>query len=583
MKKFLRNAVCFSCVLLLVSFYACKTTRTTSETDNTGNPKKLTEDQLLQNTSLFMDGLREKYLGNNQKALGLFAQCITQNPGNDGALYEMACLLFDQNRLADALVMVKDASKRKPGNIWYSLLMAQIYSAQKDYDNAERIYKTIADKNPDKAEIYFEWADACILNGNYTGAIKVYDQLESKIGRQQESTTQKEKLYMQLGKPAKAIEEAEALCAALPNDVQNYSSLADLYMATNQLLKAYDQYKKILEIDPSDPYVHLSLADYYRAQNNSEKSIEELKTAFASKELDIDSKVKILLSVLNAPAQNKDYVPALPELARLVTESEPDEAKAFSIYGDILYQHKDLTGARDAFRRVTELDSSKYVVWQQLIQIERTLEDYSALAKESKKAMDLFPEQAEPYLFFGISKMKSGEYDQAITALNNGKNFVVGDDKMLLKFYTALADSYYKNKNYPLCFEAFEKSLSVDPNNTYVLNNYSFYLALQNTNLGRAEQLCERLISMDANNSTYQDTYAWVLFKQKRFEEAKTWIEKAVSGSNSKNASILDHYGDILFSLGQPDQAVDYWKKAKDNGLNTYVLDNKIRDKKLYE
>jgi len=582
--KISRKIVFFSCVCLsLLMCYACRTNQPASKPVAADNSKKLTQQQLIQNTALFLEGLREKYLNNNDKAMGLFAQCIKQNPANDGALYEMGFLLFEQNKYDDALVLIKDACKRKPDNVWYSLLLAQIYSAKKDFNSAEKVYKTLTDKNPDKPELFYEWADVCILHENYTEAIKVYDLLEDHIGRQPETTLQKEKLYMQLGKSDKAIDEAKALIRMFPGETQHYEDLADLYMATDQPLKAFEQYQKILSINQSDPNVHLALADYYRALNNTEKAVEELKTAFASKELDIDSKVKILLTLMNNPVQNKDYFHALPELGKIVTESSPEEAKAFSVYGDILSQQKDLAGARNAFRKVTELDNSKYVVWQQLLQIDRALEDYDALAADSKSAMELFPEQPEPYLFFGLARMKAGDYEEATRILNTGKNFSIGDDKMLLKFYSALADSYYQIKKYDLCFESFEKSLSIDPNNTYVLNNYSYYLALQNTNLARAQQLCERLLSLYPAEPIFQDTYAWVLFKQKKFEEAKSWSTKAVAGSSEKNGGILEHHGDILFMLQDVEQAVSYWKKAKENGIATEMLDKKIAEKKLYE
>lgn len=581
MKISLKNILFLFAIAGIVIFSACKTTDK-STVSGAVTTKKLTQEQQLQNTALFMEGLREKYLGNYDKAIGLFAQCIKQNPANDGALYEMAYLLFEGKKYSDALILAKDASRRKPENIWYSLLLAQIYSATKDYVSAEKTYKTIVEKNPDKAEIYYEWADVCILGENYIGAIKVYDMMEGRFSRQPESTIQKEKLYLQLGKTNKAIEELEALIKLFPAETQYQGMLAEIYMATNQPIKAFEQYEKIEKINPSDPYVHLYLADYYRVQNQSDKAIEELKIAFAVKELDIDSKVKILLSILDDPSKNKEYVAILPELAKILTLAEPDEPKAFSVYGDILNQQKDLAGARDAFKKVTELDNSKYVVWQQLLQIDRVLEDYVSLAADSKKAMELFPEQAEPYLFYGVAKMKSGEYEQAIGVLNTGKNFV-SDDNMMLKFYTALADCYYKIKNYDLCFEAYEKSLSIEPNNTYILNNYSFYLALQNSNLGRAEQLCERLMTLQPDNPLFQDTYAWVLYKKKKYEEANTWIEKAVSGSKSQNAAILDHYGDILYSLNKVEQAVENWEKARKNGMNSEILDKKIRDKKLYE
>jgi len=582
--KISRKKIFFACVcLLLLMCYACRTTQPTSKPVAADNGKKLTQQQLIQNTALFLEGLREKYLNNNDKAMGLFAQCVKQNPANDGALYEMGFLLFEQNNYDDALVLIKDACGRKPDNVWYSLLLAQIYSAKKDFNNAEKVYKTLTDKNPGKPELFYEWADVCILHENYANAIKVYDLLESRIGRQPETTLQKEKLYLQLGKSDKAIEEARAIIRLFPGETQYYEDLADLYLATEQPLKAFEQYQKMLAINPSNPQVHLALADYYRAQNNTEKAVDELKTAFANRELEIDSKVKILLTLMNNPLQNKEYFTALPELGKIITEASPEEAKAFSVYGDILNQQKDLAGARNAFRKVTELDNSKYVVWQQLLQIDRALEDYDALATDSKTAMELFPEQPEPYLFYGLARMKAGDYEEAARILNTGKNFSIGDDKMLLKFYSALADSYYQIKKYDLCFESFEKSLSIDPNNTYVLNNYSYYLALQNTNLARARQLCERLLSLYPDAPIFQDTYAWVLFKQKKFEEAKQWSTKAVAGSGEKNGGILEHHGDILFMLNDVEQAVAYWKKAKENGVANEMLDKKIAEKKRYE
>ena len=52
-------------------------------------------------------------------------------------------------------------------------------------------------------------------------------------------------------------------------------------------------------------------------------------------------------------------------------------------------------------------------------------------------------------------------------------------------------------------------------------------------------------------------------------------------GENS--GTILEHYGDILFKLNQSEKAFEYWKKAKQSGDASGLLDQKIRDKKLYE
>jgi tetratricopeptide (TPR) repeat protein len=545
--------------------------------------KKITQEQQIQNTSLFIDGVREKELGNLDKAMALFAQCIKQDPEADAAMYELAMLKYSDKSYSEALPLSKYSVKLKPDNKWYLLLLAQIYVAQKDFTNAEKVYKELTEKNPNQTEFFMDWADIYIMSGNYNEAIKVYNIIEKKNGIQPETSIQKQKLYLQLGKISKAIEEMEQLIAAYPKESQYVGMLAELYMSNSMPVKAYELYQQVLKINPNDPFVHLSLADYYRMQKDTGKVIDELKQALGNKELDIDSKVKVLLSLMDLSPSLTEYKDVLPELGKLVVESSPDEPKAYSVYGDILSNNKQYKEAREAYHKVVELDSSKYVIWQQLILLDSELNDNTALLSDSKKAMDLFPEQAEPYFFYGIAQQRMKNYKEAIKVLTNGKGFVYNDNTLLLKFLSSLGDCYYKNQNYDLSFESYEKALIIDPNNAYVLNNYSYYLALQSQNLTRALELAERLNTQNVDIFMYQDTYAWIYYKQKDFANAKKWIEKAIASGGEVDSSILDHYGDILYQNNETEKAVTYWIKAKAAGLNSEILDKKITDKKLYE
>lgn len=554
-----------------------------AQKDNKHKKEKLSQEELIQNSSLFIDAIREKQLGNSGKAMGLFAQCITQNPKNDAALYEMAFLMIADRRYEEALTLCKKAVSLNPENNWYLLLLARIYSKISEYSNAGKIYKILTEKNPEQSEYFLEWADIYIGNGNYQEAIKIYDSYEKKSGIEPEIILQKHKLYTLMGKNSKAIEEIQKLIKEFPDVTEYQAMLADVYLSNNMAEEAYDLYQQILLKEPNDPYVHLSLADYYRMQNNTEKVIEELKLAISNTYLNIDDKIKVLLQLMDVSARQKAYKDALPELGALLVESAPNEAKAFSIYGDILSDKKQYFEARNAYRKVNTLDSSKYVIWKQIILIDSELNDSMALAADSKKAIELFPEQAEPYYFNGIAEMQLKNYNKAIKSLNTGKNFISNDNNLLLKFYTALGDCYYKIKNYEKCFDFYEKALEIDPNYYYVLNNYSYYLALQGINLERALQLSEKLVSKKGDIYYYLDTHAWVLYKMKDYQKAKTWIEKAVSSGGINDADVLDHYGDILYKNNEPEKALEYWLKAKNAGMSSEILDKKIREKKLYE
>jgi Tfp pilus assembly protein PilF len=78
------------------------------------------------------------------------------------------------------------------------------------------------------------------------------------------------------------------------------------------------------------------------------------------------------------------------------------------------------------------------------------------------------------------------------------------------------------------------------------------------------------------------DTYGWILFQQSKYIEAEKWIAKALAIS-SESGEVLEHMGDVQFKLNKPDEALKYWKKAKDAGKESPILERKIAEKTWYE
>jgi Tfp pilus assembly protein PilF len=347
--------------------------------------------------------------------------------------------------------------------------------------------------------------------------------------------------------------------------------------------KALQAYQDLLKVDPDNAYVHLSLADYYRNQKQNEKAFEEIRIAFRSKELDIDTKVKILLSYYSVTEQYPELKPDADELCKIIVEVHPDEAKAFSIYGDFLYRDKKMEEARVQYRKAIALDKEKYALWNQLLVIESELNDYAAMEKESSEAMEYFPGQSLPYFFNGAAKIQLKKYKEAVEVLTEGKEFVYDNKPLLAQFYANIGDAQNQLKNHEASDAAYDKALEIDPGNVYVLNNYAYYLSLRNKNLEKAEEMSRKSNELQPGVNSYQDTYGWILYQMKRYPEAKEWIGKAIENGGRSSGTLLEHYGDILYQLGEPDKALEYWKDAKKAGGGSDLLDKKIADKKLYE
>jgi tetratricopeptide (TPR) repeat protein len=561
---------------------SCKST----EKGGKAGTKKIAEkstSERLNIDAMFIDANKEKLLGNFQQAMDLFALIISKDPSNDASYYEMARIYRVQNKNKEALNFAKKAADLDGNNIWYQILLADLYNVNQEFKEATAVFENIVKKNPDKIDYYYDWANANLYENKYDEAIKIYNQIEKRIGLSEEISIQKQKIYLTTGKFDKAVKEIEKLSAQSPNEIRYYAIIAEMYFSKKIYDKALLYYNKILEKDPTEKFVHISLAGYYREIGQKEKSFQELKSGFANPKLDIDTKIQILLSYYSVTEIYAELKNQAFELSEILVKTHPNEAKAYSIYADFLNRDKRFNEARDAFRKVNSLDSSKYTVWEALLIVESELNDTTAMLNESKRAIELFPEQPIPYLFNGIANIQHNKLAEALKILKAGVDLVVDDDKLSVQFYTYLGDFYYKNKEYSKAFEAFDNVLKLDEDNVYVLNNFTYYLALQNEELDKAELMGRKLNVLAPKNASYQDTYSWVFYKLARYEEAKNWVLKAIENGGASNDVILEHYGDILYKLGDKENAYQYWQKAKTLGEGSEFLQKKLLDRKLYE
>jgi tetratricopeptide (TPR) repeat protein len=71
-------------------------------------------------------------------------------------------------------------------------------------------------------------------------------------------------------------------------------------------------------------------------------------------------------------------------------------------------------------------------------------------------------------------------------------------------------------------------------------------------------------------------------FKLKQFKDAETTLQEALS-LNDKDPNVLDHLGNVFYALNSIDKAIEYWKKAKELGLDSTTIDKKINNGKYIE
>ncbi len=535
------------------------------------------------NTGMLIDAKKEAMIGNPKGAGVLFRQYISRYPEDPVGYFELARLEAEQKNLEEAARLCRGACNLDPTNTWYQLFLAELCQGTSRISEAIDIYEKLIVNTPRNLDYLYQLAALYLQAEQYSNAIKTYNQIDEEAGVSEETAMQKQKIYLHLNDLKGAEREIRKLIAAFPDETRYYSILAEFYMANNMQDKALEIYKKIAVMEPDNAYIHMSLADYYRKSGNNEQAFDELKLGFANPNLDVDTKVNILLSFYTVNQIYNDLKDQAFILAKILIETHPKDPKVFSIYGDLLLQDKKMAEARETFLKVLSLDSSRYVIWEQVLQLDLQANELDHLLAYSQKAVELFPDQPLPYLFLGLANLQLKMNQPALKALASGANLVVDNNELLAQFYMYQGDALHAMKNDAEAFMAYERSLKFNEDNSYVLNNYAYYLSLDGRELDKAEKMSKKAVTLDPQNASFHDTYGWVLFKQGSYKDAATWILKAVQSEESPSAEVLEHYGDALYKLGDAAGALENWIKAKQKGPGSELLEKKITDKKYYQ
>lgn len=536
----------------------------------------------LEEESLATEGMKFMMKDEPARALPVFEKLV-QAKGQDGAShYLLASALLKLERFDDALISSKKAYELNKDNIFYAQQLAELYAKKRKYTEAAEIYETLLTKSPENIQYGIELAAVYVFNDQFDKAINTYNILEKTLGVTEEITHQKQQLYLRQNNLEKALNEAKKLIASEPGEVSYRVELAEMLIANDRIVEAVAPLEEALKINPDEAQAHVLLADIYRRNGDVQKCNQELKLVFANPNLDADPKIRVLTGYLTMLKTEAELGDALV-LAKQLSDTHPNESRVNVIYAELLMRQNKKAEARDLFVKAAQADGSVFQIWEAVLKLDGELNQADSMLVHSEKALELFPNQAMFWYFNGTANMMKKNFKPAISSLEESLKMGGDNVEMATIINAQLGDAYNGLGDHAKSDAAYELSLQGNPNNDYVLNNYSYYLSLRKEKLDLALKMSEKLVSTHKDNPTYLDTYAWVLYIRKDYKKAKEYLEKAMLDSSSVSGTIVEHYGDVLFKLGERDNAVAQWKKAKRMGETTELLDKKIATGALHE
>jgi tetratricopeptide (TPR) repeat protein len=530
----------------------------------------------------FIEGLKQKMIGNQKAAISLFSKCLEINPNSTSAMFELAKIHSSNGDQTSSSLLLEKAINLDPENKWYKLLLAQIYQQGKQYKKAADLYQQLYALDPENME--YLYMNAALLSSaeKYDQAIDAYNALEKKVGINDQISVEKQQIYQAAGKKKEALAELQKLIDFNPSEPRYYGLMADYYLSEKDEANALKYYQKILEIDPDNGFVLFSLTSFYRQKEDKEKAWEYIRKGFQNKTVEVDTKIQYYLMMT---AEEKPFFTEsqIDELVDILVKTNSDDYRVYTVYAEYLIRKGKLAEARDQLRKVLETNKDNYMIWERMLMISNDLLDFKSIYTDAEKAIDLFPNQPVLYGLRAVACLQLEKYSEALDILNEGEPYLLDNKPMQIQFDLYRAEASYKLNKVEDAFKAFDKVISLDPENWLAMNNYAYYLSVRNENLEKAEQLSGKAVRANPENPTYLDTYAWVLFMRKDYNLAKFYMETAMKNGGEKNGVIVEHYGDILYMLGKKNDALDLWKKAMEIGDGSELLSEKIKQQRYLD
>jgi tetratricopeptide (TPR) repeat protein len=571
--------------LIILILYSCSSVRKTVEIiPVSGHVNDSVKKQFLY---YYYEGLKEKENNQLDQAIETFRLCASLDSLDAGVQAELGVLYSSIGLNTDASRYFENAVRFQPANWWYSIQLITIYSQLKQLDKAINTANQVQKYFPRKPEIYNVLATLYKQAKQWDKAIAAFNKLENLTGIDQTISFEKFRLYLQLNNPQKGIAEIDKLINKFPTENRFKVLRGDIFMQQKQPEKAFEIYQNVLKDDPENPFVYVSLSEYYKAENQPEKAMESIVSALKNDHLDVDTKMNILSQYVEKMVQDTAKFDETESLFKLLVDRYPLEEQVHSYYAEFLQFRKRNVEAVSELETMLNINPKNEQTWLRLIQIGISEQNFDQVLTVTKRAIDVLPKTPAWYFYRGIAQYQKTEYPEALKTYKTGLPLVKPEQNTLKSdFYAQIADIYYKLEQKDSAFANYNFSLSANPQNIMVMNNYAYYLSLEKSELKKAEKMSAKTVELEPKNSTYLDTYAWILYQEGSYTLAKFYIERAIDNLSKdvEPGIIQEHYGDILWMSGKDDgkndaKALEMWQKSYDSGNKTDELLLKIKNK----
>lgn len=532
----------------------------------------------------FHEAIQEKMRGNLDVSALLFEKCLTYDDESDAVHYALSDIyqkLGDQKKSEEHAIRAFELDNQ---NRWYQLHLANMYFAKGNYHKSAE-YFAISIEEEKNIDVKFKYTEALLYSNQYKKAIAMMDEIEVETGKVPNLSLTKHDMYMQLGDPENAAREVDVLLEENPSNIEYRIIVADYFLRTQQLPKAEKYTIEGLEIAPHNGELQLMMADIEIRKGHLTECFDHLKIGFKEDDVSLSRKLGLMGGLQVYAFEDSDdgriIQNGLEELYTIIYDEDVKNDTLHAQYGYFLEMQNKPLQAIEQYEKVVDINPNSFDSWMQLVYMQYNVEEYEGMYNSSKKAIELFPEQASIWMLAGISAYETEHFEEAEEWLYFGEGLVVKDPSLSSEFVHQKGKLAWKQKNFEQAHKYFDEAKEIDLYNGNIYHSKALCYADQGE-FEKAIAETELALESSPTSGFFHDLKGLILMKAGKLDKAKRAFENALI-YEVNNGKFNEHLGDVLFKQGEKDKAIEQWQKAMDLGGYNPTLLKKLNDKTYYE
>ncbi len=564
---------------------------------------------------LYLEAVRQQDLGNHVTAFELFRRCHDIRPQATETTFQLGLIYLATGQDSIGMRMVQDATEAEPHNAEYAETLAKLYFFKNQPDKAAAVYEQLSATYPDRSDYISVLISVYERQHDYQKMLSALNRYETLEGQSEDITLSKMQAYSFMDDQQGAYRELKGLVDAHPYDLSLQVMMGNWLVSNARKEEALEVFNNVLAQEKDNAEAQTSLMDLYRAEGLDHQADSMMYGMLINPRTEPRTRAMLLTDWIKGQQATGDDSLRTMQLLDKVLELPQATAEVASIrVAYLMLRHAPSDTIKAGWRKVLDITPEDVSARMGLIQLMWKDSIDEAVIAECKKAVEYLPDEPVLYYYLAIAQHMNNHEDEAMATMQRGAANITTQTnaEMAANIYASLGDMLQKKGLTDEAFAAYDSCLQYNPDNITALNNYAYYLSLQEKDLKRAEKMSYRTITAEANNSTFIDTYAWILYQQGRYEEARIYIDQALDQERKELAQyqdittdasgdsiqsdtiivtatksyisgdILDHAGDIYYRLGMKQKAMDFWKEALlGEPENEVLIRKKIKKQKI--